>query len=77
MVLREVSWMAMAGVMVGLAAAVGLARLVSSMLYGLKAFDPVTLIAIGGLMMLIALLAGLGPARRAARIDPVRALRHE
>jgi predicted permease len=77
MVLREVSWMALAGVAVGLGAAVGLARLVSSMLYGLKAFDPMTLFAIGGLMMLIALLAGLGPARRAARIDPVRALRHE
>jgi predicted permease len=77
MVMREVSWMALAGVVVGVGAAVGLGRLVSSMLYGLKASDPVTLVAIGGLMMLIALLAGLGPARRAARIDPVQALRHE
>jgi predicted permease len=77
MVLREVSWMALAGVALGVCAAVGLGRLVSSMLYGLKASDPLTLAGIGGLLILIALLAGLGPARRAARIDPVQALRHE
>jgi predicted permease len=78
MVLREVSWMALAGgVAVGVGAAVALGRLVSSMLYGLKASDPLTLAGIGGLLMMIALLAGLGPARRAARIDPVQALRHE
>jgi ABC-type antimicrobial peptide transport system permease subunit len=77
MVLREVSWMALAGVALGVGAAVGLGRLVSSMLYGLKASDPLTLAGIGGLLMMIALLAGLGPARRAARIDPMQALRHE
>jgi predicted permease len=77
MVLREVSWMALAGVVLGVGAAVGLGRLVSSMLYGLKASDPLTLAGIGGLLILIALLAGLGPARRAARIDPMQALRHE
>jgi len=77
MVLREVSWMALAGVVLGVGAAVGLGRLVSSMLYGLKASDPPTLVGTGGLLIMIALLAGLGPARRAARIDPVQALRHE
>jgi predicted permease len=77
MVLHEVSWMALGGVVLGVGAAVELGRLVSSMLYGLKASDPLTLAAIGGLLVLIALLAGLGPARRAARIDPVQALRHE
>ena len=77
MVLREVSWLALAGVMLGVGAAVGLGRLVSSMLYGLKPSDPLTLAGIGGLLILIALLAGLGPARRAARIDPMQALRHE
>jgi predicted permease len=77
MVLREVSWMALAGVVLGVGAALGLARLVSAMLYGLKAWDPATLAGIAGLLMGIALLSGLGPARRAARIDPTRALRHE
>jgi predicted permease len=77
MVLREVSWMALGGVLLGVGAALGLARLVASMLYGLKAWDPATLAGIAGLLMGIALLAGLGPARRAARIDPTQALRHE
>jgi len=77
MVLREVSWMGLAGVALGVGAALGLARLVASMLYGLKAWDPATLVGIAVLLMGIALLAGLGPARRAARIDPTQALRHE
>jgi ABC-type antimicrobial peptide transport system permease subunit len=77
MVLREVSWLALGGVALGVGAALGLTRLVASMLYGLKAWDPATLMGIAGLLMGIALLAGLGPARRAARIDPTRALRHE
>ena len=69
--------MALGGVALGVGAALGLTRLVASMLYGLKAWDPATLMGIAGLLMGIALLAGLGPARRAARIDPTRALRHE
>lgn len=77
MVLRETGWLALTGVAVGAGASIGLARLVSSMLYGLKASDPATLMGIGVLLMGIALLAGLGPARRAAGIDPVQALRHE
>jgi predicted permease len=77
MVLREVSWMAGMGILLGVGMALWLGRLVSSMLYGLRASDPLTLAGIAGLLMLIALLAGFGPARRAARIDPTRALRHE
>jgi predicted permease len=77
MVLREVSWMALGGVVLGVGAALGLARLVASMLYGLRPWDPATLVGIAGLLLGIALLAGLGPARRAARIDPTQALRHE
>jgi ABC-type antimicrobial peptide transport system permease subunit len=77
MVLREVWWMAGMGVLLGVGMALWLGRLVSSMLYGLEASDPLTLAGIAALLMVIALLAGLGPARRAAGIDPMRALRHE
>ena len=77
MVLREVSWMALFGVVLGLSGALMLARLVSSMLYGVTAFDPLTLVCVAVVLMGISLLAGFGPARRASRIDPVRALRHE
>ncbi len=77
MVLREVSWMALVGVLLGLGGALILARLVSSMLYGVSAFDPLTLAGVAAVLMGISLLAGFGPARRASRIDPVRALRHE
>ena len=77
MVLREVSWMALVGVVLGLSGALMLARLVRSMLYGVTAFDPLTLAGVALVLMGISLLAGFGPARRASRIDPVRALRHE
>jgi len=77
MVLREVSWMALAGVAMGAGGALWLGRFLSAMLYGLKPSDPLTLITAAALLTIIALLAALGPARRASRIDPIRALRHE
>ena len=73
----SVSWMALVGVVLGLGGALMLARLVSAMLYGVSAFDPLTLAGVAVVLMGISLLAGFGPARRASRIDPVRALRHE
>lgn len=77
MVLREASWMALAGVAMGISGALWLGRLLSAMLYGLKPSDPLTLITAAASLIIIALLAALGPARRASRIDPIRALRHE
>ena len=77
MILCEVSWMAFAGITLGIGTALGLARLVASMLYGLTPFDPPTLLGVAALLLLISLAAGFGPARRAARIDPIRALRQE
>jgi ABC-type lipoprotein release transport system permease subunit len=47
------------------------------MLYGLTPTDPLTLTSAAALLILIALLAGFGPARRASRVDPVSSLRHE
>jgi ABC-type antimicrobial peptide transport system permease subunit len=47
------------------------------MLYGLKPSDPLTLASAASLLMIVAILAGSGPARRASRVDPIRALRHD
>ncbi len=77
MVLREASWMAVAGVTLGVCGSLVLARFLTAMLYGLKPSDPLTLAVASALLLLIALLAAFGPARRASRVDPVRALRHE
>ena len=77
MVLRESGWMAIIGIAVGVGASIGLARLVRAMLYGLSPSDPTTLIGTTCLLLCIALIAAYGPARRASRIDPMQALRHE
>jgi predicted permease len=77
MILREASWMALVGVIVGLAVAVGMGRLIASMLYGLKSYDPLTLGGASLLLVLIAIAASWVPAWRAAHVDPIKALRHE
>ncbi|HEX3437443.1 MAG TPA: ADOP family duplicated permease, partial [Pseudacidobacterium sp.] len=76
-VLGEAWWLAFVGVVVGLSAAMGLGRLIASMLYGLKPYDPSTLAMAGLLLILVALAASWIPARRAASVDPMQALRHE
>ncbi len=77
MILRESSWLAILGIVIGLAAAFGLTRFVRTMLYGLQPTDPATFIPAALLLLLIAIAAGYGPAHRASRIDPMQALRHE
>jgi predicted permease len=77
MVLREASWLAVIGVIAGLAIAVAMGRLIASMLYGLKSYDPLTLGCAALLLIIVALAASLIPARRAANVDPIKALRHE
>jgi ABC-type antimicrobial peptide transport system permease subunit len=63
--------------MLGLAAAAGLTRLMSSLLFGVKALDPLTYAAVSALLIAAAVLASYLPARRAMAIDPVEALRAE
>jgi predicted permease len=77
LVLREVVVMAALGVALGLPAAIGLGRLVSSQLYGLSPTDPATLALATAVLGSVAFLAGYLPASRATRVDPMTALRHE
>jgi predicted permease len=77
MILRESTWLAGAGIGVGLGAALVLTRAVKSMLYGIHPWDPATLGAGVGLLLLVALAASWIPARRAAGVQPMEALRHE
>ena len=65
------------GAILGLAAAAGLTRLMSSLLFGVKALDPLTYAAVSALLIFAAVLASYLPARRAMAIDPVEALRAE
>ncbi len=77
MVLREVLVLAAVGLAIGMAAALGMSKLVASFLYGMKPNDPLTLVLAIGILLGAALLAGYVPARKASRIDPMTALRHE
>jgi ABC-type antimicrobial peptide transport system permease subunit len=77
MILRESTGLALAGIVVGVAAALGLTRLVKSMLYGIQPWDPATLVAGVLILLAVALAASWIPARRAATVQPMEALRHE
>jgi ABC-type antimicrobial peptide transport system permease subunit len=69
--------LALVGAAMGLAGGLAVTRLVSSLLYGVTPTDPVTFISVVLLLVLVALLASWLPARRAAKVDPMEALRHE
>lgn len=77
MVLREGAKLAVIGVCIGIGAGLGLARLMSSLLFGVTAHDPLTFGAVALLLVLIALAACYVPARRAMQVDPLVALRYE
>jgi putative ABC transport system permease protein len=77
MVVKQGMALALVGVVIGLAAAFGLARLITSFLFGVTARDPVVFGGVPLLLTVVAFFAVWLPARRASRVDPLVALRYE
>ena len=77
MVMRESLVLVAIGVLVGVAIAVGAGRFVATLLYGLEPTDVTTTAAAVLVMLAVSTFAGYLPARRAARLDPMLALRHD
>jgi predicted permease len=77
MVLREAGWMVFGGIIAGIALAIGATRWISSLLYGVTPTDVATYVVSGAVLAAVALAASAVPAWRAARLDPMEALREE
>jgi putative ABC transport system permease protein len=77
MVVKQGMRLALLGVFLGVAAALALTRLMASLLYGVKPWDPAAMLGVAFLLSAVALLATYFPARRASRVDPLIALRYE
>ncbi len=75
MIVRQGLRLVGAGVAIGLAVALGVTRLLSALLFGLSAQDPLTYGGVTGMLICVAVLAAYIPARRASRVDPMTALR--
>src|SRR5262249_50070573 len=77
LILREALWLVIAGLALGAPMIFAVTRLASTLLFGLTPTDPVSLLSAALLMLLVSLGAGYLPSRRATRVDPMVALRHE
>jgi putative ABC transport system permease protein len=77
MVVGEGARLALAGVAIGIAASLIITRLLSSLLFGISATDPITFLGVAALLSLVALIASYIPARHAMGLDPNTALRYE
>jgi ABC-type antimicrobial peptide transport system permease subunit len=77
LVVRQGIVLAVIGAVIGSALAIGVTRYLSSLLFGVRPTDPITFTAVTLLLLLVALAACYIPARRAMRVDPMVALRHE
>jgi predicted permease len=77
LVVRESAWTVIGGAAIGLAGVFAVVRLVQSLLYGVEPHDPAAFTGATALLLVLAIAAAYLPARRASRIDPLTALRHE
>jgi ABC-type antimicrobial peptide transport system permease subunit len=77
MVLREALLLAALGVAIGIPSALATNQLLTSMLFGLKATNPIILSAVAAVLLLVAMAAASLPAYKASAVDPMVALRHE
>ena len=77
LVVKQGLWLALVGAAAGIGAALGVTRYLKAMLYDVSAYDPFTIVVVSALLVLVALVACLIPARRATNVDPMVALRYE
>jgi putative ABC transport system permease protein len=77
LVVRDGAMLGGIGIVIGLAGALSVTRFLRTMLFGVSPFDPASFIGVSAILVAVALLASYVPARRAARVDPVEALRYD
>jgi ABC-type antimicrobial peptide transport system permease subunit len=77
LILKEAGWLVIVGIAIGLAASIAAATLMRDLLFGVRSWDVATLASVAAILGTAALLASFIPARRAASVNPVDALRAE
>jgi putative ABC transport system permease protein len=75
MVVRQGLWLAVGGVVLGIAGAFGLSQVAARLLYGIAGADPLTFVVVPAVLLVVAGIATMFPAWKASRVDPVDALR--